>query len=104
MKELNITIEDMAQQASKEIDKLVQEAFEKKFGLRIFCVEDKDQLERIVTQGGDIESFRYRGETFLQIKRGIKVDYNPKRTGVAYLRYVIKYLMDKKEDAKWKKK
>ena len=100
LKELNIAIEDVARHASKEIYKLVEEAFEKKFGFCIFCVEDKEQLKRIITQGSDIESFCYRGETFLQIRREIKMDYDPKSTGDVELRYVIKYLMDKKEDAK----
>lgn len=43
----------------------IEDAFMSHFGFSIRDVQDTEELEHIVVEGDSIESFRYRGETFL---------------------------------------
>lgn len=52
------------------IDNIIQEAFQEHFGFPLKDVQDKEELERITIEGDLIESFRYRGETFLLWQKG----------------------------------
>ncbi len=55
------------------IDKLIEDAFQKHFSVSIHDV-DLREIEHIVVEGDPIESFIYRGETFLYIHTDINRD------------------------------
>ena len=56
------------QHSNKE--KIVGDAFLEHFGFPIQDVQDKEELEHIIVLGDPVESFRYRGETFLLWQKG----------------------------------
>lgn len=62
-------IDQMVREHAKQLGDKVLEAFLEHFGFPLTEVEDKENLEHIVVQGSEIESYRYRGETFLYVKR-----------------------------------
>ena len=64
------------------IDHIVEEAFREHFGFDIHDVQDKDELEHIIVQGDPIESLRYRGETFLYLKRDSDIKFESNKDGV----------------------
>ncbi len=55
------------------VDKLIEDAFQKHFSVSIHDV-DLREIEHIVVEGDPIESFIYRGETFLYIHTDINRD------------------------------
>lgn len=67
MEMMNNIIEDLYRKQMSEIEKHVVDAFQKHFGISIHDV-DLREIEHIVVEGDPIESFRYRGETFLYMQ------------------------------------
>lgn len=67
MEMMNNIIEDLYRKQMSEIEKHVVDAFQKHFGISIHNV-DLREIEHIVVEGDPIESFRYRGETFLYMQ------------------------------------
>ena len=67
MEVMNNIIEDLYRKQMSEIEKHVVDAFQKHFGISIHDV-DLREIEHIVVEGDPIESFRYRGETFLYMQ------------------------------------
>ena len=55
------------------LEKLVVDAFQKHFGISIYDV-DLREIEHIRVEGDPIESYRYRGETFLYIHSELSKD------------------------------
>lgn len=67
MEMMNNIIEDLYRKQMSEIEKHVEDAFYKHFGISIHDI-DLREIEHIVVEGDTIESFRYRGETFLYMQ------------------------------------
>lgn len=63
------------------LEKLVVDAFQKHFGISIYDV-DLREIEHIRIEGDPIESYRYRGETFLYIQVPGDIDVNTDPQGV----------------------
>lgn len=79
---MNHIIDEIHRKQMSEIEKHVVEAFKKHFGISIHDV-DLREIEHIVVEGDPIESYRYRGETFLymqEVPGDIEVSNDP--TGV----------------------
>ena len=55
------------------VDKLIEDAFQKHFSVSIHDV-DLREIEHIRVEGDPIESYRYRGETFLYIHSELSKD------------------------------
>ena len=72
--ELTKKIEELYRAHLSALEKCMVDAFESHFGISIDDV-DLREIEHIVVEGDPIESYRYRGETFLyvQFPRGIDV-------------------------------
>ena len=64
---MNKIIDDVCREQVSKLEKLVVDAFENHFGISIYDV-DLREIEHIVVEGDPIESFRYRGETFLYMQ------------------------------------
>lgn len=64
---INHIIDDLYGKQMSEIEKHVVDAFQKHFGISIHDV-DLREIEHIVVMGDPIESYRYRGETFLYVQ------------------------------------
>ena len=69
-------IDNLHRKQMSEIEKHIVDAFQKHFGISIYDVDLRD-IERIRVEGDPIESYRYRGENFLDIRTDICQD----RTG-----------------------
>ena len=67
MEMMNNIIEDLYKKQMSEIEKHVVDAFQKHFGISIHDV-DLREIKHIVVKGDPIESFIYRGETFLYMQ------------------------------------
>lgn len=65
---------DILEKQLCSIDRILEEAFLEHFGFLLRDVQDRENLEHIIVQGDPIESFRYRGETFLYWNREMKID------------------------------
>lgn len=65
---------DILEKKLCSIDRIIEEAFLEHFGFLLCDVQDKENLEHIIVQEDPIESFRYRGETFLYWNRAMKID------------------------------
>lgn len=63
---MNIIDELMSKQ-TEELKKIIEHAFFKHFGFSIYDI-DMREIEHIMIEGCPIESYRYRGETFLYVK------------------------------------
>lgn len=74
--------EDLIKKQMSSLDQLLRDAFREHFGFDILDVHDKDELEHIIVQGDPIESFRYRGETFLYWKRDMDIKCESNKDGV----------------------
>ena len=57
------------------IEKCIESAFQKHFGSPIYYV-DMREIEHRVVEGDPIESYRYRGETFLYVQVPFDIDVN----------------------------
>ena len=64
---MNKIIDDVCREQVSKLEKLVVDAFENHFGISIDDV-DLREIEHIVVEGDPIESYRYRGETFLYVQ------------------------------------
>ena len=71
-----LIIGDLLEKQLCSIDRIIEEAFLEHFGFLLRDVQDKENLEHIIVQGETIESFRYRGETFLYWNRAMKIDFS----------------------------
>ena len=65
---------DILEKQLCSIDRILEEAFLEHFGFLLRDVQDRENLEHIIVQGDPIESFRYRGETFLYWNKEMKID------------------------------
>ena len=68
-------IEDLRRKQMSEIEKHIVDAFQKYFGIS-FADVDLREIEHIRVEGDPIESYRYRGETFLYVQVPFDIDVN----------------------------
>ena len=74
-------IDDVCREQVSKLEKLVVDAFQKHFGISIYDV-DLREIEHIRVEGDPIESYRYRGETFLYVQDPGDIDINTDPQGV----------------------
>ena len=72
---MNRIIDDVCREQVSTFEKLVVNAFQKHFGISIYDV-DLREIEHIRVEGDPIESYRYRGETFLYVQVPGDIDVN----------------------------
>lgn len=72
----NIVDQELVGKALNARDNIVLEAFREHFGFELPDVQDTDELECLTDPHSTIESFRYRGETFLYWDRDPKIEFN----------------------------
>ena len=73
--ELTKKIEELYRGHVSALEKCMVDAFESHFGISIDDV-DLREIEHIVVEGDPIESYRYRGETFLYVQVPGDIDVN----------------------------
>ena len=78
---MNKIIDDVCREQVSTHEKLVVDAFQKHFGISIYDV-DLREIEHIRVEGDPIESYRYRGETFLYVQVPGDIDINKDPQGV----------------------
>ena len=78
---MNKIVDDVCRERVSKLEKLVVNAFQKHFGISIFDV-DLREIEHIRVEGDPIESYRYRGETFLYVQVPGDIDINKDPQGV----------------------
>ena len=78
---MNKIIDDVCREQVSTHEKLVVDAFQKHFGISIYDV-DLREIEPIRVEGDPIESYRYRGETFLYVQVPGDIDINTDPQGV----------------------
>ena len=78
---MNKIIDDVCREQVSTHKKLVVDAFQKHFGISIYDV-DLMEIEHIRVEGDPIESYRYRGETFLCVQVPGDIDVNTDPQGV----------------------
>ena len=78
---MNNIIDDVCREQVSTLEKLVVDAFQKHFGISIYDV-DLREIEHIRVEGDPIESYRYRGETFLYMQVPFDIDANTDSQGV----------------------
>lgn len=72
---MNEIIEQALADMARKEGNIIREAFREHFGYDITEIEDPEELEHIVMAGDPVESYRYRGQTFLYYERGeIEID------------------------------
>ncbi len=71
-----IIVGDLLEKQLCSMDRIIEEEFMEHFGFPLKDVKDRENLERIIVQGDPIESFRYRGETFLYWHKQMKIDFS----------------------------
>lgn len=86
---MNKIIDDVCREQVSTLEKLVVDAFQKHFGISIYDV-DLREIEHIRVEGDPIESYRYRGETFLYVQVPGDIDVNT-RPQVVKLAMTFKY-------------
>ena len=86
---MNNIIDDVCREQVSTLEKLVVDAFQKHFGISIYDVDLRD-IEHIRVEGDPIESYIYRGETFLYVKVPFDIDVNTDSQGVK-LKMTYKY-------------
>ena len=74
-------IDDVCRKQVSTLEKLCVNAFEMHFGISIYDV-DLREIEHIRVEGDPIESYRYRGETFLCVQVPGDIDVNTDPQGV----------------------
>ena len=89
MDSMHRIIDDVCREQVSTHEKLVVDAFQKHFGISIFDVDFRD-IEHIRVEGNPIESYRYRGETFLYVQVPFDIDVNTDSQGVK-LKMTYKY-------------
>ena len=78
---MNKIIDDVCGKQVSTLEKLVVDAFENHFGISIYDVNLRE-IEHIRVEGDPIESYRYRGETFLCVQVPGDIDVNTDPQGV----------------------
>lgn len=78
---MNKIIDDVCREQVSTHEKLIVDAFQKHFGISIYDV-DLREIEHIRVEGDRIESYRYRGETFLYVQVPGDIDVNTDLQGV----------------------
>ena len=78
---MNKIIDDVCREQVSKLEKLVVDAFENHFGISIDDV-DLREIEHIRVEGDPIESYRYRGETFLYVQVPGDIDVNTDPQGI----------------------
>ena len=73
MELMNKIVDDVCREQVSKFEKLIMDAFQKHFGISIYDV-DLREIERIVVY--DLESYSYRGETFLYVQVPFDIDVN----------------------------
>ena len=86
---MNKIIDDVCREQVSTFEKLVVDAFQKHFGISIYDV-DLREIEHIRVEGDPIESYIYRGETFLYVQVPFDIDVNTDSQGVK-LKMTYKY-------------
>ena len=86
---MNRIIDDVCREQVSKLEKFVVDAFQKHFGISIYDV-DLREIEHIVVKGDPIESYRYRGKTFLYVQVPGDIDVNTDSQGVK-LKMTYKY-------------
>ena len=86
---MNNIIDDVCREQVSTLEKLVVDAFQKHFGISIYDVDLRD-IEDIRVEGDPIESYIYRGETFLYVQVTFDIDVNTDSQGVK-LKMTYKY-------------
>ena len=86
---MNKIIDDVCGKQVSTLEKLVVDAFENHFRISIYDVNLRE-IEHIRVEGDPIESYRYRGETFLYVKVPFDIDVNTDSQGVK-LKMTYKY-------------
>ena len=81
MDKMKRIIDDVCREQVPTLEKLVVDAFQKHFGISIYDV-DLREIEHIRVEGDPIESYRYRGETFLYVQVPGDIDINTDPQGV----------------------
>ena len=79
--ELTKKIEELYRGQVSALEKCMVDAFESHFGISIDDV-DLREIEHIRVEGDPIESYRYRGETFLYVQVPFDIDVNTDSQGV----------------------
>ena len=74
-------VDDVCRKQVSTLEKLCVNAFEMHFGISIYDV-DLREVEHRVVEGNPIESYRYRGETFLYVQVPGDIDINTDPQGV----------------------
>ena len=74
-------IDDVCRKQVSTLEKLCVNAFEMHFGISIYDV-DLREIEHIRVEGDPIESYIYRGETFLYVQVPGDIDVNTDPQGV----------------------
>ena len=88
---MNKIIDDVCREQVSTHKKLVVDAFQNHFGISIYDV-DLREIEHIRVEGDPIESYRYRGETFLCVQVPGDIDVNTDPQGVKLtMTYKYKY-------------
>ena len=72
---MNKIIDDVCREQVSTHEKLVVDAFQKHFGISIYDV-DLREIEHIRVEDDPIQSYRYRGETFLYVQVPFDIDVN----------------------------
>ena len=81
-------LESLLEKYHSSTDKIIEEAFQEHFGFPIRDVQDIENLERISIIGDPIESFRYRGETFLYWHDDRDIKYETDKDGAKITRTI----------------
>ena len=81
MDKMKRIIEDFVREQASIKEKNIADAFQKRFGISINDV-DLREIERIVVD--DLESYSYRGETFLYVQVPRDIDVNTDPQGVKF--------------------
>ena len=87
---MNKIIDDVCREQVSTLEKLVVDAFQKHFGISIYDV-DLREIEHIRVEGDPIESYRYRGETFLYVQFPRDIDVINTDLQVVKLAMTYKY-------------
>ena len=78
---MNKIIDDVCREQVSTHEKLIVDAFQKHFGISIYDV-DLREIEHIRVEGDPIESYRYRGKTFLYVQVPGDININTDPQGV----------------------
>ena len=88
--ELTKKIEELYRGHLSALEKCMVDAFESHFGISIDDV-DLREIEHIVVEGDPIESYRYRGETFLYVQFPRDIDVINTDSQVVKLAMTFRY-------------